>query len=377
MLGLYLANEKHLAILKKGVDAWNKWRKEDTIIRADLTHANLKGENLAKINFHNIDLRGANLDNANLFLADFNKADVRDASLVEANLNGANILYSDFSGSDFTRANLLLGNFWHTDFRNTNFSEAYLRKTSFFCGSLENANLCETVMVETRILGTTKLHGCRVYGVSAWGIIGLKEKNQSNLIITPKSEPDITVDNLEVAQFIYLMLHSEKIRDVINTIGQKGVLIIGRFGERKPVLDAIRKKLRSMDYVPFVFDFEKPTDRDFTETVKTLAGMSRFIIADITQPKSAPLELQTIVPDYAVPMVTIIEKGERPFSMFQDLWIKYRDWVLEPLAYSSIEQLQRVFQKSIVDPANQRLKILQKKKAENMFIRDANDYEDK
>jgi hypothetical protein len=51
-------------------------------------------------------------------------------------------------------------------------------------------------------------------------------------------EPKITVDNIEVAQFIYLMLNNEKVREVIDTITSKAVLILGRFtGERKPVLE--------------------------------------------------------------------------------------------------------------------------------------------
>ena len=45
------------------------------------------------------------------------------------------------------------------------------------------------------------------------------------MIITYENEPAITVDNIEVAQFIYLLLHNEKIRDVIDTIGKKGVLL--------------------------------------------------------------------------------------------------------------------------------------------------------
>jgi len=54
------------------------------------------------------------------------------------------------------------------------------------------------------------------------------------LIITPPNEPEITVDNIEVAQFIYLMLYNQKIRDVIDTITSKVVLILGRFTpERK------------------------------------------------------------------------------------------------------------------------------------------------
>ena len=72
------------------------------------------------------------------------------------------------------------------------------------------------------------LTGCRIYGVSAWGL-KLERVKQQNLIITPEGEPKITVDNIEVAQFIYLMLHNQKIRDVIDTITSKAVLILGRF----------------------------------------------------------------------------------------------------------------------------------------------------
>jgi hypothetical protein len=59
-----------------------------------------------------------------------------------------------------------------------------------------------------------------VYGISVWGLQGTPS-GQSNLIVSRQSEPRITVDNLEVAQFVYLLLNNEKIRDVINTIGKK------------------------------------------------------------------------------------------------------------------------------------------------------------
>jgi hypothetical protein len=66
------------------------------------------------------------------------------------------------------------------------------------------------------------LTGCRIYGVSAWDV-KLKGAKQQNLVINLENEPTVTVDNIEVAQFVYLLLHNEKIRDVIDTIGKKGV----------------------------------------------------------------------------------------------------------------------------------------------------------
>jgi hypothetical protein len=71
------------------------------------------------------------------------------------------------------------------------------------------------------------LTDCKVFGISAWGLIGSEKAEQSNLVITPDGEPEITVDHLEVAQFIYLLLNIEKIRDVIDTITSKVVLILG------------------------------------------------------------------------------------------------------------------------------------------------------
>ena len=67
-----------------------------------------------------------------------------------------------------------------------------------------------------------------------------------------------------------------------------------------------------------------------------------FVIADITNPKSSPLELQAIVPDYQIPFVPIIQEGEQPFAMLEDLY-KY-SWVLRPvLRYPSIDKLREGF----------------------------------
>ena len=172
------------------------------------------------------------------------------------------------------------------------------------------------------------------------------------------------------------MLNNEKIRDVIGTIAKKGVLILGRFTtERKKILDAIRDKLREYDFVPMMFDFEKVKSRDFTETIKVLAGMSRFVIADITNPKSSPLELQAIIPNYKIPFIPIIQKGEYPFAMFADL--KMYDWVLEIMEYQNENELMEGFQKGILDRAMEAdKKIMDKKESLDNPPLDMSDYKE-
>jgi hypothetical protein len=54
-----------------------------------------------------------------------------------------------------------------------------------------------------------------------------KDTKQQDLIVTEVDEPTVTVDNIEVAQFVYLLLHNEKIRDVIDTVGKKSRAPVG------------------------------------------------------------------------------------------------------------------------------------------------------
>jgi hypothetical protein len=219
-------------------------------------------------------------------------------------------------------------------------------------------------------LSRCRLQYCHIYEIAAWDL-KLDETEQENLIITDHDQAEITVDNIEVAQFIYLLLNNEKIRDVIDTIGKKGVLLLGRFTDgRLAVLERLRDELRKRRFVPMVFNFDKPETKDFTETVRLLAGLSRFVIVDITNPKSAPLELQATVPEYMIPFVPILEKGQEPFAMFRDLWIKHRAWVLDPIRYSSVDRLVQVLDTEIIEPAEARFIELLARKTEKLQVRD-------
>ena len=166
------------------------------------------------------------------------------------------------------------------------------------------------------------------------------------------------MDDLEVAQFIYLLLNNQKIRKVIDTVTSKVVLILGRFTpERKAVLDAIRDALRGHDYSPVLFDFDQPASRDVTETVTLLARMSRFIIADITEPRSIPQELAFVVPDLpSVPVQPLLEGSATEYGMFEHF--KRFPWVLELYRYKDRDDLLASLEAKVIAPAEAKVKEL-------------------
>lgn len=304
---------------------------------------------------------------ADLSNADLSNANIRNADFFSANLRSANLSVSNLRSTSFRSAKIHSAKLCRADLRSANFTNAKLNGAD-----LTNATLQGAVFVNTCIQDTI-LNSWRVYGASVWDSRGTPSAKSRDFIITPPDQPEVTVDNLEVAQFVYLLLTNKKIRDVLDTIGKKGILILGRFTqERKEVLDALRDKLRTLDFVPMMFDYEGSTTKDFTETVKILAGMSRFIIADITSPKSSPIELQTVVPDYKVPFVPIIQEGEEPFSMFANL--QNYPWMFDVLQYKDRDQLMAVIDKAIIQPALVKADELNVQKAEDVRKRHASDY---
>jgi uncharacterized protein YjbI with pentapeptide repeats len=340
------------------------------LFKADLTAANLMWANLIGAY-----LTEADLHDADLIRADLHDADLARAKLIGAKLIGANLRRANLTGADLQEANLQEANLTEANLTEANLTEANLTEADLIRAKLIGAKLIGADLTGARLIGTrlenVNLDGCRIYGVSAWNIKVNQETKQSDLIITQPNEATIRVDNLEVAQFIYLLLHNEKIRGIIDTIGRKGVLLLGRFTNgRIAILERLRQELRKRGFVPMVFNFDKPDTKDFTETVRLLAGLSYFVIVDITNPRSAPLELQATVPECMVPFVPILEKGEEPFAMLSDLWIKHREWVLDPIRYPSLDRLVEVLDAEIVRPAEVRSTELLKRKAEKLRIKD-------
>ncbi len=319
------------------------------LIRADLSRANLSGTDLTKADLSRAILNKAKLDSANLSDAILSKISMRDTDLNAADLAGANL-----SEADLTRANLSSARLTRA-----NLSMAILSETNLTSAELSGANLSKATLVQTN-LRNADISSCSVYGTSTWNVL-LEGAIQSMLIVTVPPEPPITVDNLETAQFIYLLLNNARFRNVLDSIVSKMVLILGRFTpERKAVLDAIREELRMQNYLPMLFDFEKPRNRDIVETISTLAHLSRFIIADLTEPSSIPQDLQLIVPHLLVPIQPILQKNHRVFASFS-YFSKYH-WVLPIYRYEYRTDLLTSLKEMVIEPAEKMARELEKQK---------------
>lgn len=401
-----MANVEHLRIIKQGVERWNQWRQQQQIISVDLNNARLSGADLkgadlreanlreatlimtnlsradlrdadlSKADLGGANLRGANLSRAILGKADLSEADLSEANLSQANLSEAelrvatlkeaNLREADLSGADLSAAILSRAYFREANLTGANLSRAflmgaYLREANLNGANLNEANVMNAILVGTN-LENANLTGCQIYGISVWNLKINRETKQPDLIITHPDEPIITVDNLEVAQFIYLLLHNERIRQIIDTITSKVVLILGRFtAERKMILDALRDELRKKNYSPVLFDFEKPKSRDFIETVSTLAHLARFVIADFTDAKIVLEEVPHIVRNIAVPVKPLLLEGSgrEPVTLI-NLRRNQRS-LLETYFYKDSNDLLLSLREKVIIPAEEKVKELQEK----------------
>jgi uncharacterized protein YjbI with pentapeptide repeats len=407
-----MADDEHLRLFKQGVRVWNRWRDlypdivpdlsqeylgrisvqaaefdrayytGEDFPKANLSHADLSNAYLVSGDFREASLVGAkligayflhanfslakllnvNLSHAALTGANFSRADLREANLKHAALYYADFSSADLTGADLSQAILKGADFSDANLSAANLSAADLTDATLVGTNLSGANLQEATLIGARIilanLEYANLANCAVYGISSWDVQLNNQTQQTGLIISKGGDPLITLDNLEVAQFIHLLLNNQKIRAVIDTITSKAVLILGSFKlERKAVLDAIREELRRRNYLPILFDFEKPANRDLTETISTLAHMARFIIADITEAKSIPQELERIVPSLpSVPVQPLLHISASEYGMFEH-FTAY-PWVLKTYQYDSLEEVIAALTEKIIVPAELKAKKL-------------------
>ena len=146
-----MANPEHVAKLEEGVEAWNKWREENRLVRPNLRRANLREANLS-----GADLNGANLNGANLRGADLRGAILSGANLSGANLSRAYLIRANLSGANLRGADLSRANLSGADL-----FEAALRGAALSGAALSGAALSETIIANvdlSNVAGLDKIN---------------------------------------------------------------------------------------------------------------------------------------------------------------------------------------------------------------------------
>ena len=204
--------DDHVVELRRGRDSWNRWRTDHPEVRPLLFGASLRGEDFREFNFCNANLIEADLTGAKLIGANFHEANLGGAKLnghhtklVGADFCRTDLYETDLSGADLTNANLQGTQFVRTDFRSSN------------------------------------LTGCTIYGLSAWNLTLNDKTEQKDLTINYAVQAEngkwdkgtFVVDNLEVAQFIFLLLDNKRINNVFNEMTSHAVVIMGRFSPKR------------------------------------------------------------------------------------------------------------------------------------------------
>lgn len=138
---------------------------------------------------------------------------------------------------------------------------------------------------------------------------------------------------------------------------KRRVLILGRFsGRRLKVLKAIQEHLKHHPnrYIPELFTYDKPEDRDLIESIMGFAALSRFIVADLSEPRSVQAELQSIVEKYqSVPVVPIINRTGKLYSTTDNIF--RRENVVQPVVrYRNVEDLLGKLDDEVLSPAEEK-----------------------
>ncbi|MCX5643193.1 MAG: pentapeptide repeat-containing protein [Phycisphaerae bacterium] len=178
-----MANPEHLAILKKGVDAWNKWRRHHPEIQPDSTNPdasemesyspNLSGSNLSFVKLPGVDLSGTDLSDAYLTLAGLSHANLFDsklsgANLIFADLSGATLIHADLSGANLSDAGLSGVNLFDANLSHADLSGACLRGANLSNVDLSTVNLCRADLSNANLSGVN-LSGVDLYDVNLSG----------------------------------------------------------------------------------------------------------------------------------------------------------------------------------------------------------------
>ncbi len=321
-----MANQEHLELLLQGVDGWNAWRRRNPSVKPDLTEARLVNVDLERAVLDGADLRQADLSKAQLSHASLNRANLESATLILADLLGASLNESCLAGASFfgaflfgTRlksanlkgANLLGSSLMGADLSNADLTGAHLMSANFHEANLTGVNLSQADLTAASLIGTrvegARIDSCWVHGLSAWRLEG-RPAAQSRLIITPRKEPAIWVDDLEAAQLVSLQIYATNraVRASV-CVASRIVLVLGRFrGAQQEAARAIARSVSKQQLLPVVSELDQSAPSESLKLLEPLLQSARFVVVDLSSVRQGKKLLGPLLKSYPELPVLIV-----------------------------------------------------------------------
>ena len=257
-----MTNKEHVAILKKGVAAWNEWREQHPDIMPDLREAHL-GE---------ADLHGAKLSRAYLNLAGLRRANLNEANLGQAELVGVDLSESYLVGADLREANLRGAKLFRAHLIQANLSEADLIGANLSEADLTGAKLSGTDLTTAKLEGAN-LNQANLYGAHLSGaylnLAALRgaNVNEANLGQANFRGADLTETDFSEARLGWTVFGD------VDLSRAKGLETVRHHGPSTIGVDTI---YRSQGKIPEVFLRGCGLPDDFIGYVKSIAGAIQF-----------------------------------------------------------------------------------------------------
>jgi uncharacterized protein YjbI with pentapeptide repeats len=299
-------------ILIQGSNVWNAWRERNP---------GWSG-NFAKPHWYDCPRGGVQVKGRNRL--DFSGMNLSGVLIGGAFAEGLTLRDSVFNDAHFEEGDFSRANFSGATFHNTKFNKTILTGANFDGASFVNCNLNRVNLVGASFR-VKEITETVVYGIAAWDLQTSDDMKQSKLVIEKtyafysdliqQGKVPMMVDDIELAQFVYFLSKHAKMRDTLNILNDRGVLLLGRFKDGGlDRLYSMREWFQHKGYMAMIFDFARPDNLSLTETVVTMAGLSKFVVADLSG-SSVPAELQSIFTQIKKPVLAF----GNPYALFPDL----------------------------------------------------------
>ena len=303
-----MAHPHHLEQLDKGTAAWNTWRMEHPDLRPDLSLAQLEGR----------DLDGADLSGTNLRRTQLRNASLVNAAIMDADLRGATLMGADLRQAALNRSILIAANLSAATLQGAELDDANLRGANLSRANLQGASLRYTILVEADLSGAD-LTGCAIYGVSAWNtrLDGAIQEHlalsRSPALAHSGPEPALTVDNLEAAQFLYLLAQNAYTSAIHSSLTRHIILICGQFtSERKAAYQTILPDLWERNYVPVFVDVLTLEAHTHIALINALIGISSGVVVDLSDVPHTGV----MFPRRSIPVQPVLMEGKVEREVF-------------------------------------------------------------